>query len=100
MPVLISVNCSHCQLSALLVSGHSQLWLVRYGTGYCKLCQRFHHVPWPTTESPRCHIHPKQTLIPWQVGNPCPRCGGDLCEADNELRIDLRPGLTGFCSEG
>lgn len=100
MPILISVNCSHCRLSALLVSGYSQLWLQRYGTGYCALCQRFHHVPWPNKELPCCHIHPEQALTPWQIGNPCPRCGGNLCEADHALRIDLRPGLTGFFRGG
>ncbi|MDZ4297193.1 MAG: hypothetical protein U0998_03015 [Moraxellaceae bacterium] len=89
MPILISVHCSSCHLGGLVVPNYSQLWLIRYGTGYCKQCQRFHHVPWPESSSPHCHLHPNQLLSLWQLGNPCPRCGGDLCEAPNELRIDL-----------
>jgi hypothetical protein len=89
MPTLMSVHCNKCQLEALLVPSFSQLWLIRYGTGYCRQCQRFHHVPWPEGSSPFCHLHTGQDLSAWQLGDPCPRCSGDLCEAPNELRIDL-----------
>jgi hypothetical protein len=89
MPTLISVRCTHCQLEGLVAPHYSQLWLIRYGTGYCQQCQRFHHVPWPEKALPHCHLHPDQRLSPWQLSDPCPRCGGDLREAPNELRIDL-----------
>ncbi len=94
MSTIISVRCNHCQLSALLIPGRSQLWLTAYGTGYCLQCQRFHHVPWPEAEQPPlCDVHHKQRLMAWQLHDPCPRCGDDLCVVTDGLRIDLLASL-------
>lgn len=88
-PPLCQLHCLQCGLQALTIPGPSQLWLTPYHTRYCPHCERLHHTPEDETHCPQHGIY----QVRWQLGQPCPRCGGVLQIDPHGLQVSLTVSL-------